>query len=123
MASTFPTLDISKPDATTQTLTQMGQSTRDMLTFLRAAVVSGTLFGYNGTPSGGTASQPAQILYAKGVEQIKEVITWGTIGGAAGNPQAIVYSYSNDTGATWAAIGTLTYSFDSTGNVINWTWS
>lgn len=123
MASSFPTLDISKPDATTQTLTQMGQSERDQLTYLRACVSSGTLAGYSLAISGGTAEQPTTFIYSKGTEKIREAVTWGTSSGANGNPQTIVYSYSSDTGATWASIGTLTYTYDASSNVTtaNWT--
>lgn len=123
MASTFPTLNIAQPDATTQTLTQMGQSMRDMQTYLRAAIVTGTLIGYNGTLSGGSASQPGQCVYAKGVEQVKEVYTWGTVGGALDNVQSLAVAYSSDSGATWATVGTLTYTYDASGNVTSWAWS
>ena len=122
MPSTFPTLDISKPDQT-QTGTAFAQSARDMLTYIRSCVVLGTLVGYNGAVSGGTADQPAQCLYSKGAEQIKEVYTWGAVGGANGNVQSIAVTYSSDTGGTWATVGTLTYTFDASGNVTAWTWS
>lgn len=121
--STFPTLDISKPDATTQSLSAMGASMRDQQTYLRACIVSGTLAGYNGALSGGTATQPAQCLYSKGAEQIKEAYTWGSVGGAINNVQSIDYTYSSDTGSTWATVGTLTYTFDASGNVTSWAWS
>lgn len=123
MSSTFPTLDISKPDATTQSLSAMGSSMRDQQTFLRACIVSGTLAGYNGALSGGTATQPTQCLYSKGVERVKAGCTWGTVGGAINNPEVIAYTYSSDSGATWATIGTLTYTFDASGNVTAWAWS
>jgi len=123
MASVFPTLDISKPDATAQNITQMGQSMVDQQTYLRACVSSGTLAGYSMATSGGTAEQPAVITYTKSAEKIRETITWGTTGGATGNPQAILYEYSSDTGATWATIGTLTYTYDASGNCTAGTWS
>lgn len=120
--STWPTLDISKP-VWSGAGTTFAQDIRNTLTHLRASIVTGSLAGYNGALSGGTPSQPGQCLYSKGAEQIKAVYTWGTTGGATGNVQSIAYTYSDDTGGSWAIIGTLTYTFDASGNVTSWTWS
>jgi hypothetical protein len=89
-------------------------------------VVAGTMTGFNATASGGTAEQPTQILHNRGTsEYIKEVITWGVSGGATGNPSTIVYSYSAVSGGAGAydTIGTITYTYDTNGNVTSWTWS
>lgn len=127
MPSTFPTYDISKPDATAQTLAQMGASMRDMETINRAAMACATMPGWTMTPSGGTATQPAVITWARGAEQVRETITWGSIGGALNNPQTIKYEYSNDSGSTWAVMfgtnGLETYSYDADGNCTGTTWS
>jgi len=123
MPTTWPTLDVTKPDATTQTLTQMGQSARDTLTIVRTALAAGTMFGWAETPSGGSEEQPAVMTYAKGVERIRASITWGTTGGATGNPTAILYEYSSDSGSTWAAAGTMNLSWTASGNSGGITWS
>jgi hypothetical protein len=115
--------DKGNPDATTQTLAQMGQSMRDNLKAIRDMVAAGTLIGWNGTPSGGTADQPAVITHSKGTERIRETITWGSTGGATGNPQVILYEYSSNSGTSYDTIGTLTYTFDASGNVTAWAWS
>ncbi len=123
MASTFPVFDISKPDATSQTLTGMGQSMRDQLTFMRSCLVTGSLIGFSCQLGGGTVAQPAFEAYSRGVERINGQITWGSTGGAAGSPQSIRYTYSSDSGSTWTTIGTITYSFDASGAVTGWAWS
>jgi len=126
MPSTFPALDITKPDQT-QAGTAFAQSSRDMLTFLRASLVSGTLVGYSMAISGGTTTYPTTIVYSKGVEQVRQSITWGTVGGALNNPQTIKYEYSSDSGSTWANMGStnglLTYTFNSDGTVASSAWS
>jgi len=126
MASTFPTLDISKPDATVQTLAQMGQSMRDQETFNRAAAVIGTIPGANMSTTG-TEPYYSTVTFARGVEQWRQTITWGTVGGALNNPQTIVYEYSNDSGTTWAKMfstnGMCTFTYTAAGSCSGTTWS
>lgn len=123
MATTWPTLNIAEPDATTQTLTAMGQSMREQLIIVRTALASGTLWGWFETPSGGTEEQPSVITYGLGVERIRATITWGSTGGATGNPTAILYEYSSDSGSTWATVGTMNLSWTASGNSGGITWS
>jgi hypothetical protein len=119
----YTAFDATKPDATAQTLTQMGQSMRDNARAVRDAVVAGGAAGWNQTASGGTAEQPAQLLWAKGTEQIKAALTWGTTGGAAGNVSVAVYSYSANSGGTWDTMGTETMTYDTAGNCTAIAWS
>jgi hypothetical protein len=120
----YTPFDATKPDATAQTLTQMGQSERDNLRAIRDAVVSmGGFAGWNMAPSGGTAEQPATITYSKGSERVRASLTWGTTGGAAGNVTVAVYDYSSTSGSSYDTIGTKTYTYDPAGNVTATTWS
>jgi hypothetical protein len=89
---------------------------------LRDAVVAGVMEGWNYAPSGGTAEQPATFNYTKGSERVRGSVTWGTTGGEAGNPTAIVWQYTANL-STYDTIGTQTIAYDSSGNVTSITWS
>lgn len=116
--------DPAKPDWTTQTGTQLAQSIRDNQNALRDAIVAaGSFPGWNKTPSGGTESQPAQVLASKGVERVRVLITWGTLGGEAGNVTGAVYSYSSDSGGAYSTIGTRTIAYTANGYFNGDTWS
>jgi hypothetical protein len=120
----YTLFDPTTPDATAQTLTQMGQSERNNLKAVRdACIMGGGFYGFNLAVSGGTADQPALLTYSKGTEKIKAALTWGTTGGAAGSVSVAVYSYSSDSGSTWATIGTKTITYDANANVTATTWS
>lgn len=121
---TYPVFDPTIPDATAQTLTQMGTSERNNMKSLRdACIMGGGFYGFNLAASGGTASQPALLTYRKGTERVKAALTWGTAGGEAGNVTVAVYSYSADSGSTYTTIGTKTVTYDSSANVTATTWS
>ena len=98
---------------------------RNNLMAMRDAVVAGTMYGWDfskidGT---GTADQPQYMLYTKGVEIIRLTFTWGTTGGADGNPTQIVYEYSANSGTDYDAIGTLSFTYDTDSNLITQVWS
>lgn len=120
----YTLFDPTKPDATAQTLTQMGQSERDNMKAIRdAALMGGGFYGWNLAVSGGTADQPALLTYSSGVERVKAALTWGTTGGEAGSVTVAVYSYSSDSGGVYATIGTKTVTYDANANVTATTWS
>lgn len=121
---TYALFDPSKPDSATQNIAQFGTSIRNNMNALRdAAVILGSFAGFNGTPSGGTESQPALITQSKGVERLKSAITYGTAGGEAGNPTVVVYSYSSNSGSTYDVIGTKTIAYTGNGFWNGSTWS
>lgn len=83
-----------------------------------------------GTPPGwafsiveGAPDQPTKTLLSHASERLRKTITWGTTGGEAGNPVAILHEYSADAGSTWTAVGTSTLAWDADGylTAINWT--
>ena len=119
----FPDPSIATPDATTQTLAQMGTAMREHITRLRMSLASGTLAGFAFAATGGTPEQPAVITHSRGVERLRETVTWGTAAGAAGNPESILYEYSEDSGSNWLTVGTITYTYDASGNVTAAAWS
>lgn len=75
------------------------------------------------TINAATRHAPEIVTYTKGTEVIKGALTWGTSGGSDGCVTAGVFSYSNDSGATWATIGTLTITWDSNGYFVTGVWS
>jgi hypothetical protein len=120
----YTAFDATKPDATTQNGTQFAQSARDNLKAIRdAALMGGGFFGWPLAISGGTAEQPTTFIYSSGTERVRAVITWGTTGGATGNPQTVVYSYSSNSGGAYDTIGTKTITYDASGNVTATSWS
>lgn len=98
------------------------ESARKNMLALRDMVAMGTFPGFNFSKAGGTADEPAQHFFKKGAEWIKVDITWGTTGGAYGNPVQAIYSYSTNSGASYDAIGTLTITYDASGFVSAGSW-
>lgn len=120
----YSPFDETKPDSSAAGgMPTYSQSIRDNLQAMRDAVIMGEMVGWAMTPSGGTAEQPAVITYSKGTERIKAALTWGSSGGANGNVEQAVYSYSSDGGSNWDAIGTLTVSYDVSSNCTGTAWS
>jgi hypothetical protein len=120
----YTPFDATKPDAASQNGTQFAQSARDNLKAIRdAALMGGGFFGWPLAISGGTAEQPTTFIYSSGTERVLAVITWGTTGGATGNPQTVVYSYSSNSGGAYDTIGTKTITYDANSNVTATSWS
>lgn len=112
----------------TDTGAEVIDDTRFNLMALRDAVVAGVLVDWDMTLNvgGGSDEEPDEILYSKNsnTEAIKLVITWGTTGGANGNPTVIVYHYStNDFGGSDETIGTLTHTYNGSGTLTASVWS
>lgn len=125
----YPPFDDTTPDGSTQTLTQMGQSTRDNLAAMRDYLATfGAMPGWNMSQSGGTAWEPAIIYLKRGAEWIKVVQTWGTTGGEAGNVTKEAYYYSANSGGAWDAMAdgdgkyVLTYTYDAGSNCTATNW-
>lgn len=98
---------------------------RQNLMALRDALVAGALVDWDLTITvgGGSNAEPDEIIYKKGTEWLRLDITWGTTGGNDGNPTVIVYAYSANTGVAYDTIGTLTHTYDGSGNLTATVWS
>ena len=90
---------------------------------VRDASIIGAFKGFNYSVSGGTAEQPAITYRKNGTEWLRATLTWGTVGGEAGNVTVAVYAYSANSGGAWDTIGTCTVAYDASGNVLTTTWS
>lgn len=119
----YTPFDKDAPDGTDDGSTTL-QRLRDNMKALRdACLMGGGFFGWPCAITGGTAEQPTTFIYSSGTERVKAVLTWGTTGGGNGNPTQAVYSYSADSGSTYATIGTKTITYDASGNVTATSWS
>lgn len=121
------------PDPTTQTPGQAFTSDRANLLAMRDAIISGVGFfpgwtielqnGDGSTPPT-DPSQPAQIVYANGVERVKLAITWGS-----GRVTRLVTSYSANSGSNYDVIkggstnGYFNLNYDANGLFLSGTWS
>lgn len=107
----------------TQTGTDFAASTRANLLALRDMAALGIMPGWSMSATGGTPEAPTLFTYSKSTERLTVTITWGTVGGALGNAQTLVYAYSSNSGGAYDTIGTKTITYDSSGNVTASTWS
>lgn len=111
----YVAFDGSKPDPTTQGMTDYSTAIRDNLEALRDAVVAGCMPGWAMATSGGTEDEPAAYVYSKGSERVKLELTWGTTGGSDGNVTQMVMKYSSDSGSNYDTVGTASYTYSSNG--------
>lgn len=111
-------------------------STRENLAALRDDVVKGNATGWNmqtqdsdGSSPPSVPSQPEQLLYSKGVLRIRLSLTWGTVGGEAGNVTQVFQEFSVNSGALYepmitpdapSGIKTISYHADGTPLSTNW---
>ena len=121
----------SKP-AITDSGQDVVDDTRENLEALRDAVIAGRIPKWNMTVtngSGGTALEPKNLEWRKGSSgnlALRATITWGTSGGSNGNPTTIVYHATgnrSNASPTWDSIGTLTMTYDTSGNARTGVWS
>ena len=127
---TYTAFDPALPDAASQNGTAFAGSTRANLVAMRDMLVAmGGMPGFNYSVTGGTAEQPASLLYKRSTEWIKVDLTWGTTGGADGNVTKAAYYYSSNSGGAYDGIvdGAGYYvqamSYDASGNLTSTTWS
>lgn len=114
----YPHFDPARPDPVTENITEFGQGIRENFAALRDAAFFGGSDGWTYSQSGGSAHQPAVVLYSKGVERIRYLLTWGAEGGAAGNVTEAALEYSNDAGDTYSVIEVREIDYDEFGNCI-----
>lgn len=119
----YTAFDGTKPDPATQAGTALANSIKDNERAIYDAINIGTLPGFNRSQSGGTAEQPATVLYTSGAEIIRAQLTWGTTGGEAGNVTVAVFSKSINTGTSYDTIKTITLTYDANGNCISTAWT
>ena len=134
----FVPFDPSVPDAATQNISQVTESTRQNFAALLDYVVAfGGIPGWNSEVQNSDESpsdapdMPDQWMYSKGTERIKVELTYVQSGPAVMNIATAQFSYSSDSGVTWELMGdtsfpnallTLTYD-DTSGFFLSSSWS
>lgn len=120
----YTPFDAGKPDPSTQAGTAFGTSARANLTALRDCIAAlGAVQGWDMAPSGGTAEEPATVLYSKGSERIRLTLTW-----SGGNVTKVRYEYSSNGGSSYddmaddAGESYQNIAYDGAGNVSAITW-
>ena len=103
----------------TDTGLEFADTTRENLMAMRDMVIMNMAPGWTYDPvvGTGTASQPQYYLHSKGTERLRATVTWGTSGGAEGNPTQVVWEYSADSGSTYDTVETRAITYDPDGNV------
>ena len=107
----------------TQTGTVFADKARHNINAIADAVLMGALPGYAYSVQSGTNEQPTVVHHTNGNDIIRLEITWGSSGGADGNPTQIIYKVSDNGGTDWTTIKTQTISYDANGNVSSTSWS
>lgn len=112
-------LDTEKPNPGSQSPSAALDSVRNNLAALaHALILNGTLYGFNYSKSGGSAEEPATLLYKKGVIWFRVQLTWTN-----GELTQSIYSVSPDSGSSYDTIGRKTIAYDSSGNLVSTNWS
>ncbi|MBV2138586.1 MAG: hypothetical protein KUF79_17400 [Candidatus Thiodiazotropha sp. (ex Ctena orbiculata)] len=133
----YEVFDQELPDPLTEAGTLAFDSSRKNLLAVRDAIIATGFFpGWDvemqdsdGSPTT-TPDQPDQLVASKGVERIRLVFTWGTVGGEDGNITVIVAEYSSNSGVLYEPMGSTGYpngmmsiSYDADGYYLSHTWS
>ena len=101
---------------------------RENLMAARDGIVMGKMLDWDMavTIGGGSAAEPASIEWrdgqGAGTDRIRATITWGTSGGADGNPTSIIWAFSVN-GSVYDTIGTETITYDVDSNITADTWA
>jgi hypothetical protein len=118
---------VTKP-TTAQTRQAAIDSERLNIASMRDALIAtGIIQGFNYAPSGGTPEQPASIIYTRGAENVAVNLTWGAVGGDAGNVMKMAFYYNDGQG--WLPmidlagkfVANVTYDANGNCNGMNWT--
>lgn len=115
--------DPAVPDPATEDIVVLGDSVRANQEALRDMVTMGVPTGWAEAVSGGTDDEPQYVTYSSGVLRLRQTITWGTSGGSDGEPVTVLWQFSDDSGTSWATIGTRTYTYTTGGDPTGSTWS
>ncbi len=103
-------------------------STRENLMAVRDGVVMGKFLDWDMTPTvgGGSAAEPDSIEWRSGqgagTDRVRATITWGTSGGADGNPTSIIWAFSVN-GTVYDTMGTETITYDVNANITGTSWA
>lgn len=115
--------DATKPDATTQSGAEFGQSVLDNQRAHLDMLLMGVVPGWSSTYTGADMSKPTVFTYANGAQRRRITVVFGTNGGETGNVVSATYEASYDGGTSYNRIGAKTISYDAESNVTGTAWS
>lgn len=117
----YDSYTIGHPDGTTGNGATFATQLQNNLNALQHGVVIGIMEDWNFaiTVGTGSASQPQYHTYSRGVYRLRATITWN----GDGNPSAILWEFSGNSGSSYDTIGTVTYTYDASLNVLSYSWS
>lgn len=84
---------------------------------LRDGIITGQMHGFLFSASGGTARQPAIMLWKNGVVWLRATITWGTTSGEKYNIKEVVWALSLNSGVAYDQIDDQVFTYDAAGNL------
>jgi len=116
MTATAINLSVPGGDNLNQAFTKVNDGFLDTL----REIQMGTAVGWNTVITG--ASQAISVTHSKGDEWVKETYTYGS-GSTTGLVTEVLYEQSVNGGVDWTTKGTVTITYDGSGNAINTTWS
>lgn len=103
--------------------TAVVDNTRDNLEALRDNIVTGVMPDWPLDTVTGPSDEPTELIWKNGVLWLRAQITWGSAGGADGNPTSITYSFSGNSGGAYDTIATLTLSYNTGGDCTGSSWA
>jgi hypothetical protein len=120
----YTNLDRTKPDGSSQAGSAFSGSANANDKALSDSIVMGLMAGgdLTITVGTGTAAQPQFLIWKQGSNWLRVTPTWGAGAGTDGNWTSAVYELSINSGTDYTtapggAIGTVTNSFDASGNL------
>lgn len=123
--ATYKKFDRNKPNGAVDdgaaTLTGINENEQALLD----AVAGGIAVDWNlSILSPGPEPADVTIADADDANHVQKLtITWGTSGGASGNPVTVVQQRSYDGGSTWTDPKTCTIAWNASGDPVSATWS
>lgn len=113
---------IGNPNGASGTGATFASQLVDNLEALHHAVVLGVMQGWDMavTIGAGSAEMPEFIEYSRGIYRLRKTITWDV----NGNVNVVLYEFDTHSGVgPYDTIGTVTYTYDGSQNLISWAWS
>lgn len=110
--------DETVPDGSTQTGPQVTPSIRNNQRALADSVFTDGLLGWDLTVTGPDFSKPSMLTYENGTgHRIRATITWNV----QDDPSTILYE--RDYGSGWETLGTKTFAWNASSELLGITWS
>lgn len=124
----YTELNVAHPVVGGTRQAELDATRANFVALLDMLVTAGEVPGFDSTPSGGTAAQPAVFYWKNGATWIRIDTTWGTTGGSANKVVKEAYYISINSGSSWDPLSyasgkfVATTTYDSSGFWTGTTW-